>query len=206
MSLKKHISLIVLLTLSSQSFFNKATAKVLPLIEFSDGTPMNIEDLVKKYPDGTFTDTFKAYRDDIVLKWRPYFAKDTKSDKEGFYKVSHLFKKARYVDGSVGLEEFIVLVSYPTARAQILNAIEFTQKLLSVENNELVTIQVSRTYKNNAVVDERISLETNKENKKYSFKKENQDANDVVTENIKDKDGKTLKVITYKGLPIDLIN
>ena len=206
MSFKKHISLLALSTLTSSFLFSEAEAKVIPLTEYSDNTPVNIEDLEKKQPDGTITNTYKVYRDDIVLKWRPYFAKDTKSEKEGFYKVSHLFKKARYADASVGSEEFIALASYLTARAQILNAIEFTQKLLGVENNDLLTILVSRTYKNNAVIDERITLETSKENKKYSFKKEIQDANDVVTENIKDKDGKTLKVITYKGLPIDLIN
>lgn len=218
MSFKKHIALLALLTLTSSLLFNKAEARGVTLLEHSDGTSVSIdslvkklpngtyEDLIKNQPDGTFTDTYKVYRDDIVLKWRPYFAKDTQSQKEGFYKVSHLYKKARYADGSTGSEEFISLVSYQTARSQILNAIEFAQKLLSLENNELVKIQISKTYKNNALVDEKINLLTDKENKKYSFKKEIQDANDFVTENIKDINGKILKVVTYNGLPIDLMN
>ena len=213
MSFKKHISLLVLSTFTSPLFFNKAEARVIPL---SDEVGSKSEDPyyflaipnkdATKTPDGTITNTYKAYRDDIVLKWRPYFAKDTKSQKEDFYKVSHLFKKARYVDGSMGSEEFIALLSYPSARAQILNAIEFAQKLLSVENNDLVTIQVSKTYKNNAVVDEKINLLTNKENKKHSFLKDTQDTNEFITESIKDKNGKILKVITYKNLPIELID
>ncbi len=218
MSFKKHIALLALSTLTSSLLFNKAEARVVTLLEHSDGTSVSIDSLVKKLPDGTYedlntkqpdgtyTDTFKVYRDDIVLKWRPYFAKDTKSQKEDFYKVSHLYKKARYADGSTGSEEFISLVSYQTARSQILNAIEFSQKLLSVENNNPVTIQVSRTYKNNMVIDEKINLLTDKETKKYSFLKDTQDTNEFITENIKDKNGKILKVITYKNLPIELID
>ncbi len=213
MSFKKHIVLLALSTLTSPLFFNKAEARVIPL---SDEVGSKPEDPyyflaipnkdATKTPDGTYTDTFKVYRDDIVLKWRPYFAKDTKSQKEDFYKVSHLYKKARYADGSTGSEEFISLVSYQTARSQILNAIEFSQKLLSVENNNPVTIQVSRTYKNNMVIDEKINLLTDKEIKKYSFLKDTQDTNEFITENIKDKNGKILKVITYKNLPIELID
>ncbi len=215
MSLKKHISLIALATLTSNLLLNKSDARVIPL---SDEVGSKSEDPyyflanpnkdATKTPDGTYVETFKIYRDELELSWKPYFAKDTKSQKEKLYKVTHIYKKVQYADGKKG-SQFVLLLEYSTARAQILNAIELTQKLLSFENNDLLTLQLYKTYKDNNLIEQKISIltdKTDKEDKSFSLKKEVDSSTKFFVENIKDKDGKILKVITYKNLPIELIN
>ena len=212
MSLKKHISLIALATLTSNLLLNKSESRVVPF-SYEVGSKSedpyyflaNTKKDATKTPDGTYVDTFKIYRDELELAWKPYFAKDSKSQKDNFYKVTHIYKKVQYADGKKG-SQFVLLLEYSTARAQILNAIELTQKLLSFENNDLLTLQLYKTYKDNNLIEQKISILTDKEDKSFSLKKEVDSSTKFFVENIKDKDGKILKVITYKNLPIELIN
>lgn len=200
---KKHYSFLALATLTSNILLNNhLSAKILPLNEdeTSEKAPVVIE---KQKADGTYVENVKVLRDEILLNWKPYLSKATFNQKAEYFRITHLYKKINYSNGTNGVQ-IIGLVSYSNTRAQILNAIEFSQKLLSLENNDLVTVQISKTFKNNEIVNEKISLVTNKEDKKLSFEKPTSDS-DVEVVTIKDGTGKSFKVVTYKDLPIDLV-
>ena len=148
---KKHYSFLALAALTSNILLNNnLSAKVLPL--FESETPEKAPVIVEEQKaDGTYVENFKVRRDEILLNWKPYLSKATFDQKAEFFRITHLYRKVSYPNGSSGVV-IIGLVSYSNTRAQILNAIEFSQKLLSLENNDLVTVQISKTFKNNEIV------------------------------------------------------